>query len=196
MVGGWGVISTLFFYRVPKKTLFYFGRIDRQVMEEAAGKSAMTKFSISDMESELQLAMRQNAGAREVKPLRECCRGVVVEEMVDHDGELRVLVLHGTVQVAATDRGVEVWRGKDGKWEFSKEEALQGLQERWAEVESCSLGEGLELLRVDFFLRRTGADLRLEMVANEMCAFLWPESRFFRPCYPHLLRQMKKGGLS
>merc|ERR1712192_316656 len=89
----------------------------RQVMEEAAGKSAMTKFSISAMESKLQEAMRQNAGAREVKPLRECSRGVVVEEMVDQDGELRVLVLH--------DRGVEVWRGKDGKWEFSEEEGLQ-----------------------------------------------------------------------
>ena len=75
-------------------------------MEEAAGKSVMTKFSISDMESELQEAMRQNAGAREVKPLRECSRGVVVEEMVDHDGELRVLVLHGRVQVAATDSRV------------------------------------------------------------------------------------------
>ena len=75
-------------------------------MEEAAGKSVMTKFSISDMEKELQEAMRQNAGSREVKPLRECSRGVVVEEMVDHDGELRVLVLHGSVQVAATDSGV------------------------------------------------------------------------------------------
>ena len=75
-------------------------------MEEAAGKNVMTKFSISDMEKELQEAMRQNAGSREVKPLRECSRGVVVEEMVDHDGELRVLVLHGSVQVAATDSGV------------------------------------------------------------------------------------------
>ena len=28
-------------------------------------------------------------------------RGVLVEEMVDHEGELRVLVLHGKVEVAA-----------------------------------------------------------------------------------------------
>ena len=31
---------------------------------------------------------------------------LLVEEMVDHDGELRVLVLHGRVEVAATDSRV------------------------------------------------------------------------------------------
>merc|ERR1719400_2308458 len=104
--------------------------------------------------------MRENAGAREVKPLRECSRWrrflifnfllLLVEEMVDHDGELRVLVLHGRVEVAATDSGVEVWRGKDGEWEFSEEGERQGLPERWSEVVSWSppLGAGLELLRV------------------------------------------------
>merc|ERR1712037_861659 len=61
----------------------------RKVMEEAAGKGGMRKFSLSDMERQLEEAMRENAGAREVKPLRECSRGVL--EMVDHDGELRVL---------------------------------------------------------------------------------------------------------
>ena len=29
-------------------------------------------------------------------------RGVLVEEMVDHEGELRVLVLHGKVEVTAS----------------------------------------------------------------------------------------------
>ena len=47
-------------------------------MEEAAGKGGMRKFSLSDMERQLEEAMRENAGAREVKPLRECCRGVLV----------------------------------------------------------------------------------------------------------------------
>ena len=75
-------------------------------MEEAAGKCGLAKFSLSDMERQLQEAMRQNAGAREVKPLRECPRGVLVEEMVTHEAELRVLVLHGRVEVAATDQGV------------------------------------------------------------------------------------------
>ena len=50
-------------------------------MEEAAGKGGMRKFSLSDMERQLEEAMRENAGAREVKPLRECSRGVLVEQI-------------------------------------------------------------------------------------------------------------------
>merc|ERR1712037_364172 len=110
----------------------------RKVMEEAAGKGGMRKFSLSDMERQLEEAMRENAGAREVKPLRECSRGVLVEEMVDHDGELRVLVLQGRVEVAATDSGVEAWRGENGEWEFSEEGERQGLPDRWTEVVACA----------------------------------------------------------
>ena len=47
-------------------------------MEEAAGKGGMRKFSLSDMERQLEEVMRENAGAREVTPLRECSRGVLV----------------------------------------------------------------------------------------------------------------------
>ena len=105
----------------------------RKVMEEAVGKRMPIQFS--DMLEKLDQAMRQNAGAREVRPLRECPRGVLVEEMVEHEGEIRVLVLRGKVEVAATDKGVEVWRGSDGGWQF-REEGVEGLEKRWSEVES------------------------------------------------------------
>ena len=50
-------------------------------MEEAAGKGGLRKFSFSDMERQLEEVMRENAGAREVKPLRECSRGVLVGQI-------------------------------------------------------------------------------------------------------------------
>ena len=45
-----------------------------QVMEEALEKGDSSKLSLSEMKNQLQKAMGQNAGAREVKPLRECPR--------------------------------------------------------------------------------------------------------------------------
>ena len=45
-----------------------------QVMEDALEKGDSSKLSISEMKNQLQKAMGQNAGAREVKPLRECPR--------------------------------------------------------------------------------------------------------------------------
>ena len=114
--------------------------------------------------------------------------------------------------MAATDKGIEVWRNSsDDGWQFPEEgQGVPGLQEKWTQIETwCnSLGKGLDLLRVDFFLRQVapaarvghetnGAKLnldktaKLEVVANEMCAFLWPESRFFRPLYPQLIRKLR-----
>ena len=116
--------------------------------------------------------------------------------------------------MAATDKGIEVWRNSsDDGWQYPEEgEGDPGLQEKWTQIETwcSSLGKGLDLLRVDFFLRQVapaatvghetkGAKLnldkstKLEVVANEMCAFLWPESRFFRPLYPQLIRIFKRG---
>ena len=116
--------------------------------------------------------------------------------------------------MAATDKGIEVWRNSsDDGWQFPEEgQGVPGLQEKWTQIEAwcSSLGTGLDLLRVDFFLRKVapaatvghetnGAKLnqdksaKLEVVANEMCAFLWPESRFFRPLYPQLIRKFKRG---
>ena len=43
-------------------------------MEEALEKGNSSKLSLSEMKNQLQKAMGQNAGAREVKPLRECPR--------------------------------------------------------------------------------------------------------------------------
>ena len=48
-------------------------------MEEAAGKGRMRKFSLCEIAKEVEEAMMENAGAREVKPLRECSRGVLVK---------------------------------------------------------------------------------------------------------------------
>ena len=45
-----------------------------QVMEEALEKGDSSKLSLSEMKKQLQKAMGQNAGSREVKPLRECPR--------------------------------------------------------------------------------------------------------------------------
>ena len=45
-----------------------------QVMEEALEMGDSSKLSLSEMKKQLQKAMGQNAGAREVKPLRECPR--------------------------------------------------------------------------------------------------------------------------
>ena len=109
---------------------------------------------------------------------------------------------------------IKVWRNSsDDGWQFLEEgQGIPGLQEKWTQIETwcSSLGKGLDLLRVDFFLRKVapaatvghetnGAKLnldksaKLEVVANEMCAFLWPESRFFRPLYPQLIRKFKRG---
>lgn len=123
------------------------------------------------------------AGKNECRALRTAQPGVLLEQKINHDFELRVVTIFGKVVCAGTDQKIfikaktnEVYRVEnDGRAVPIKHNILSmGLWERvkmWTE----NVAKGTDYLRVDYFV---DADCTFA-VANEMNAFPWPSSRFF-----------------
>jgi len=98
----------------------------------------------------LNKALKQEAGAREPLMLRKAQRGILIEEYIDYDYELKVFVLYGKPIIADLRKGPKEW----SRVTFIDEKnTYVDLKDIYQKI--CNIAKDLKIdfFRIDFFIK-------------------------------------------
>ena len=132
---------------------------------------------LDDVLKEVTNSLHARVAAREAWSLRKSRAGILIEEHLAVETDIRVMTLFGEVQgMVVTGEDIVIDKfGKvlgDTKASYIWLEPIVPTINNW----SKRVAKHTDLLRLDFFVCKTG-----DVFLNEMCAFVWPEATTFKP---------------
>lgn len=146
--------------------------------------------TLDEAVNEIAKKMLVRCHEREAWALRQSLPGVVVEGYIPFDADLRIMTLWGEIHGAVLGGDCRLWIDADGHLSWEAEAGYGWLRSFWPTIACLSkaVAAGTDMLRVDFFVRRTS-----DVFVNEMCAFVWPESTTFAPFHEDFVQALLRG---
>lgn len=164
-----------------------------EIEQKSALEPKEETIELSTVIDNIMQANKERCAPREAWALRNCRPGILIEELLDFDLDLRVMTLWGKFHGIRIMGEEKIWIDKDGRLlndTESAEEIMQWLEPHLISIKTTSerLAQSTDMLRVDFFVSKNGA-----IRVNEICSFVWPEATTFLPFYKDFTRSFLNG---
>lgn len=155
--------------------------------------SQADEISLETVIEQVMQATKRTCEPREAWALRNSRPGILIEELLCFDLDIRVMTVWGKFQGIRIMGQEKIWIDKDGYLLNDTEtaEAVMGwLEPHLPSIKAMSerIAQNTDMLRVDFFVSKNGA-----IKVNEICTFVWPEANTFLPFYKNFAKAFLDG---
>tara|TARA_B100001769_G_C22070259_1_gene576034 strand:- start:482 stop:1207 length:726 start_codon:yes stop_codon:yes gene_type:complete len=110
----------------------------------------INKKNINLVNSSLNKALKKSAGHTEPLMLIEAKKGILIEEYIDYDYELKVFVLYGCPIIADLRKGPREWHRVNF---INKENDYVDLDDTYTKIKSIAKDLKLDFFRIDFLVK-------------------------------------------
>lgn len=138
-------------------------------------------------------ATKSKCEPREAWALRNSRPGILIEELLCFDLDVRVMTVWGKFQGIRIMGEEKIWIDQDGNLLNDTETAeatMTWLEPYLPSIKATSerIAQNTDMLRVDFFVSKNG-----DIKVNELCTFVWPEANTFLPFYKNFAKAFLDG---
>ncbi len=136
---------------------------------------------------------KEECAPREAWALRNCRPGILIEELLCFDLDLRVMTVWGKFHGVRIMGEEKIWIDGNGRLlndTESAEDIMSWLEPLLPSIKVISekLAQNTDVLRIDFFVSKNG-----QVQVNELCSFVWPEATTFLPFYKDFTKSLLNG---
>ena len=149
--------------------------------------------SLEAVIEQVMQSTKKSCEPREAWALRNSRPGILIEELLGFDLDIRVMTVWGKFQGIRIMGEEKIWIDKDGNLLNDTETAeaiMAWLEPHLPSIKAISerIAQYTDMLRVDFLVSKNG-----EVKVNELCTFLWPEANTFLPFYKSFTKAFLDG---